>query len=138
SLGIFGRPVAVFPPQGLTASDSYFSKADTEGPGRMYVGVMSQNHTPSSALVHTAAVLLQGPVQLNLQGSDLDGYWTLVIYHNSLRELGKTVTFARDDIPARVEIVAVDEKRRRRLRDTDVVELTSNIPSSSIPAILSR
>ena len=48
------------------------------------------------------------------------------------------MTYARDDIPARVAVTAVDEARRRDLSDDVVVELTGNVPSSSIPAILGR
>ena len=35
-----------------------------------------------------------------------DDFWTLVAYHNSRRELGKTQTLARDDIPARIQQIA--------------------------------
>jgi hypothetical protein len=136
--GVFGRPVSLFPPAGLTASDSYFARENLETPGRLYVGVMSQSHTPSTSLIHLSAALAQAPVELDLAGPPLDAYWTQVIYHNSLRELGKTVTYARDDIPARVSVIAVDEARRRDLSDDVVVELTGNVPSSSIPGILGR
>jgi hypothetical protein len=138
TMGLFGREVSVFPPPGIHASDSYFARTDSSKPGRLYVGIMSQNHTPSSALVHTAAVLSQAVSELHLGGAERDAYWTQVIYHNSLRELGKTVTFARDDIPARVEVIQPDPTRRRKLEDAEVVELTSNVHSTQIPAILSR
>jgi hypothetical protein len=136
--GLFGREVSVFPPSGTDASDSYFARIDPSALGRLYIGVMSQNHTPSSALVHTAAVLAQAVAELQLEGLERDAYWTQVIYHNSLRELGKTVTFARDDIPARVEVIQPDPERRRRLKDAELVELTSNVHSKQIPAILAR
>jgi hypothetical protein len=136
--GLFGREVSVFPPPGVDAGDSYFARTDDSAPGRLYVGIMSQNHTPSSAVVHTAAVLAQAVSELELEGPSRDAYWTQVIYHNSLRELGKTVTFARDDIPARIEVIQPDPARRRELKDDDVVELTSNVHSTQIPAILAR
>ena len=135
---MFGRSVALFPPAGLDEDDSYFSQIAPDRPGRIYVGVMSPNHTPSSSLIHTAAALLQGPVELGLSGKDLDAMWTLVVYHNSLRELGKVVTFARDDIPARIQVISPIEDRTRRLNDYEIDELTSNIPSAQIPAILRR
>jgi ATP-dependent helicase YprA (DUF1998 family) len=136
--GLFGREVAVFPPSGTDARDSYFARTDDSAPGRLYIGIMSQNHTPSSALVHTAAVLAQAVEELQLDGPERDAYWTQIIYHNSLRELGKTVTFARDDIPARVEVIQADPGRRRKLNDAEVVELTSNVHSRQIPSILAR
>jgi hypothetical protein len=138
ALGIFGRSVSLFPPAGMDEDDSYFSRVATDRPGRLYVGVMSPNHTPSSSLIHSAAALLQGPNALELSGKDLDAMWTLVVYHNSLRELGKVVTFARDDIPARIQVISEIEDKRRLFSDHQVVELTSNIASAQIPAILRR
>lgn len=138
ALGVFGRDVALFPPAGLVASDSYFARQDNGRPGRVYAGVMSQSHTPSTTIIRVAGHLSQAPVELGLSGDVRDAYWTQVVYNNSLRELGKVVTYARDDIPAWIEVVAEDEARRRRLPDDEVVELTSNVPSRQIPEILTR
>lgn len=132
--GIFDRDVFLFPPSGMSADDSFFVREDPLAPGRRYVGVMAQSHTPTTAAVHTTAALLQAPVDLGLSGSELDAYWTLVAYHNSLRELGKTVTLARDDVPARISVIArMTDKARRLDSDADLIELTSNIPSVQIP-----
>ncbi len=136
--GLFGRPVELFPPAGLDARDSYFAKVDLERPGRLYVGVMAQSHTAPTTMINVAASLLQSPVELGLAGDDLDAYWTLVAYHNSLRELGRTVTQARDDIPKRLEAIARDQSRLRQLDDHTVVELTSNVGGKELPSILAR
>lgn len=138
SLGVFGRHVSLFPPAGIDEEDSYFSRRGPAGDGRLHIGVMSANHTASSSLIHTAAALAQAPLSVGLSGKALDSMWTLVIYHNSLRELGKVLTFARDDIPARIEVIEPDEDRRREVPDDTVEELTSNVSSSRIPAILRR
>lgn len=131
---LFDRDVFLFPPSGMSADDSYFVRSDPSAPGRRYVGVMAQSHTPTTGAVHTMAALLQGPLDLKLSGAGLDTYWTLVCYHNSLRELGKTVTLARDDVPARAAVIAEDTAAIRSLEgDEDLVELTSNVPSSQIP-----
>ncbi|WP_241832218.1 helicase-related protein [Pseudofrankia sp. EUN1h] len=136
--GVFGREVALFPPAGLEADDSYFVRTDHDAPGRLYTGVMPQGHTPLTALVHLAAALLQAPVDLDLTAAGQDAYRTLVAYHNSLRELGKTITLAHDDIPARVKVIARDAENLRKLTDDDVVELTSNVASHKIPEVLER
>ena len=134
--GVFGRSVAVFPPSGLDADDAYFVRFDRDRPGRLYCGVMPQGHTPLTAMVHLSAALLQAPVDLALTPPAEDAYWTLVAYHNSLRELGKSVTLAHDDIPARISVIAETEDGVRRLPDDEILELTSNVPPAEIPGKL--
>lgn len=136
--GVFGREVALFPPAGLEADDSYFVRTDHEAPGRLYAGVMPQGHTPLTALVHLSAALLQAPEEIELTKAGQDAYSTLVAYHNSLRELGKTITLAHDDIPARIKVIAEDKEHIRSLSDDEVVELTSNVASREIPRVLER
>ena len=136
--GLFAREVRVFPPSGLDSSDSYFARVDAEKPGRLYVGLMSQSHTNQTTIVHSAAALLQAASELSLSEEAMDAYWTLVLYHNSLRELGITVTLARDDVPARIKVISSVEEHERRVPDDSVVELTSNVPGTELPSILSR
>ncbi len=128
---LFGREVSTFPPPGLVADDSFFMKLDRESRGRLYLGIMAQGHTPVTANVHTSAALLQAPISADPSGEPGDRFWTLVAYHNSLRELGKTTTLARDDIPSRIEVI--EEVADRRRGDLNVVEITSNVPASQIP-----
>jgi hypothetical protein len=138
TLGVFGREVALFPPAGIDADDSYFVRMVSDRPGRAYAGVMPQGHTPLTALIHLAAAQLQAPVDVELSPDAADAYWTFVAYHNSLRELGKTITLAHDDIPARLKIIARAEDDCRQLEDDEIVELTSNVPAVTIPRILDR
>jgi hypothetical protein len=132
--GLFGRPVDLFPPSGIDADDSYFARVDDESPGRLYVGMMAQGHTSDTAVVHTGAALLQGPVDLGLTDEAQDAYWTVVAYHSSLRELGRTVTIARDDIHARLGGLIVDRPKR----EYDVDELSSSVPRAQQPRLLER
>ena len=132
---LYARKCAVFPPSGMTAEDSFFSREELpskERPGRLYIGVMGQYHTPVTSLVHTSAALAQAPIDVPLSTEAKDGYWTQVIFHNSLRELGKTMTMSLDDIPERAAI-ANDKGNSRRLSP---VELSANISSSDIPEVL--
>ncbi len=132
--GLFGRDVHLFPPAGLSANDSYFATADKEHPGRLYVGLMAQGHTSDTAVVHSGAALLQAPVDLGLTGPAKDAYWTVVAYHSSLRELGRTVTIARDDINARLDSLVAGRPRR----NYEVDELSSSVPRSQQPRLLER
>ena len=63
-----------------------------------------------------------------------DTWWTLVAYHNSKRELGKTLSLARDDIPARLR--ALGEKRT--IAGAGVKELSANLKDSEIPEALQQ
>ncbi|MFD9885277.1 helicase-related protein [Streptomyces alboflavus] len=135
---LYGRPAHLFPPAGIRAGHSYFASPDRERPGRLYVGVMAQGHTASTSTVHVGAAALQAPKEICDDDTLRDAYWTAVAYHNSLRELGRTVTIARDDIPARLAHLTKDDARRRELPDDSVVELTSNIPRAAQPRLLER
>lgn len=124
--GLYARSVEVFPPSGLRSDDSYFARSNPGATGRLYVGFMGQGHTGSTSMIRVSAALLQATVELELEKDEIDPYWTLVAYHNSLRELGKTLTFARDDIPARMKVIATDESYVRDIEGDKVRELTSN------------
>ncbi|MEU9589295.1 helicase-related protein [Streptomyces sp. NPDC048219] len=132
---LYGGGVQLFPPAGLDARHSYFAEPDTSRPGRRYLGVMAQGHTAGRAAVATAATLLQGAWELPEEHRD--AYWTLVAYHHSLRELGRTVTAAADDIPA--QLAGLDTGSGvRALPDGQVQELTSNLPRAEQPVLLDR
>ena len=106
-----GRPrVEAFPPAGLDADDNYFSEPDPDAPGRVYLGLMPQAHTPSWAVGQLSTEMLDAPDAVGLAGPAKDAYWTLVVYHNSLRELGRTVTILRDDVPS--NLVRAGGRRR--------------------------
>ncbi|WP_344870402.1 hypothetical protein [Allokutzneria multivorans] len=136
--GVFGREVALFPPAGVDAAHSYFVRTDDDRPGRAYAGVMPQGHTPLTALIHVTAAQLQAPFELDLAPETKDAYSTLVVYHNSLRELGKTINLASDDIPSRLKVIARAQDHVRPISDDNVVELTSNVASAQIPQRLER
>ncbi|MCI0559426.1 MAG: helicase [Chloroflexi bacterium] len=97
------REAALFPPPGLDASDSFFGRyaRDENGnlrPGRLYVGI----HAPGLGSLQTVQVrsftaLLQAP--LLLAEDARDPWWTLLIFFNSLRELGTTLSLFQSDIP---------------------------------------
>jgi hypothetical protein len=133
---LFGRDMQIFPPPGLDAADSFYSRENTDAPGRMYLGVMPSGHTGQTALVQTAAALLQSPVETKQAGGCLDTWWTLPIYHNSRRELGKTMTLARDDIPSRIEVIAADRSKARKCEEVE--ELSANVKGPRIPEVLQK
>lgn len=133
---LFGRDVQVFPPSGTDENDSFFSKEDRSSPGRLYIGIMPSGHSGQTALVHTAAAMLQAPLETAQDGLALDTWWTLPIYHNSRRELGKTMTLAQDDIPARIGIISEGSRNDRKCNVVE--ELSANVKGTHIPEILRK
>lgn len=148
---LYGRKSALFPPQGLRAGESFFAREGLGSAGRTYVGVLA-TAVPShvTAQVRTLATLLQAPALATSGGKVdelIDPYWSLVVYFNSLRELGRASTLVQADI--REYLNAVWDRiglslqlseggadRRRFINNFD--ELTSRMRSSDIPAVLQK
>ena len=136
---LMGRPrVEAFPPAGLDADDNHFSEPDPDAAGRVYLGLMPQAHTPSWAIGQLATEMLDAPDAAGLDGAAKDAYWTLVVYHNSLRELGRTVTILRDDVSSNLARREVAEGRSRIVQPDGVEELNGNVGSADLIALLSR
>lgn len=136
-LKLYGRQGSLFPPAGISAGDSFFSRVTTDSttPGRLYIGAMGQGHTPTfSNVIASSALLAAGGEMQSRAGERVDTWWTVVAYHNSKRELGKTLSLARDDIPGRLD--ALGEKRK--VTASRVSELSANLRDSEIPEALHR
>jgi hypothetical protein len=133
--GLYGRDVALYPPSGLDDDRNFFSQPVASGEGRLYVGLMPQSVSQASAVIAAASPLLELPDALAKSGSTTrDAYWTAVMYHNSLRELGRTGTLVVDDVNARLEARA-DRLGLpyRRVRPDRVLELTSRRGPEELP-----
>ena len=136
--GLMASRVSVFPPTGLDADDSYFAKLDESAPGRVYVGLMPQAFAPAWSIGQAAGRLLVAADAVPLAETERDAYWTLVLYHNSLRELGRTITIVRDDVRMNLDRGSDTEATGRRLSPDGVVELTSNVSSHELVEVLER
>ena len=97
---------------------------------------MNQGHTQDTSLVRLSAALSQSVIDCQLSDEAKDTWWTQIIYHNSRRELGKSMTKSKDDIPKRVRVIMTDEKNMRKL--ANVEELSGSRPASEIPQVLSK
>ncbi|MBD7981565.1 helicase-related protein [Oerskovia merdavium] len=135
--GLYGRPVALYPPSGLDGDKTFFSRPVTTGEGRLYLGLMPQALSQMSATVSASAPLIEIPQILRKHsdsGTNLDAYWTMVMYHNSLRELGRTGTLVVDDVNARLEPRADRLGHElRTVRAGRVLELTSRRGPEELP-----
>ncbi len=142
---LYDRDVSLFPPSGIDIADNFFSKETQNSPGRIYVGILpTAAPSPVTALVRTSGGLLQGikSVQLPTGATeeDRDPWWTLAMYFNSLRELGRAATLVEADIPEYLKVMRrrhdIDFQQLRNLRGP--VELTSRRTAQEIPEILSQ
>lgn len=135
--GLYGRDVALYPPAGLDDDRTFFSRPVTSGDGRLYVGLMPQSLSQVSAVIAAAAPLLEIPqILANVPdtGATRDSYWTAVMYHNSLRELGRTGTLVVDDVNGRLESRSDRlDLPLRKVRADRVLELTSRRGPEELP-----
>ncbi|MGP5653844.1 helicase-related protein [Candidatus Corynebacterium faecigallinarum] len=135
--GLYGRKVALYPPAGIDDDTTFFASPVASGEGRLYVGMMPQSVSQATALVAAASPLLELPGVLfgtDRIGNHKDPYWTFVIYHNSLRELGRTSALLLDDINGRLGTRADRLRLRPRPVHADrVLELTSRRGPEELP-----
>lgn len=135
--GLYGRQVALYPPAGLDGDTTFFASPVASGEGRLYAGMMPQSVSQATALVAAASPLLELPgilVGTDRIGDQVDPYWTFVMYHNSLRELGRTGALLLDDINGRLGTRA-DRLGLglRTVRADRVLELTSRRGPEELP-----
>ena len=144
--GLYGRGVAMFPPQVLDVADTYFSKEvplSQGDPGRRYLGISAQGVRLSTAEIRSAEVLLlAGQLLLDRAGEAADPYMTLVGYFNATRELAGMARYVADDITARVGNPRRESGFPRR-RGTgygglNTTELTSRVSSDQIGTTLDQ
>lgn len=133
--------VALFPPPGLDAGDSFFARYDKRLPGRMYVGV----HAPSlgsvqTEWVRTFAALLQAP--LAVEDSGRDPWWTLLVFFNSIREMGTAHTLFQSDVPDYLRVIwnrqGTPVEAWRSLTASRVFELTGGLQSGEVADAISK
>ncbi len=144
---LYGREnVVLFPPSGLDAGDSFFARyardQETGGllPGKMYVGV----HAPGlgslqTVQVRTFTALVQAPLGIEDRQYQ-DPWWTLLLFFNSLRELGTTLSLFQSDIPDYLKVVSqrfgIGFRKLRQLRR--VFELTGRLRSDEVPQAIAN
>ncbi|MDR0989952.1 MAG: DISARM system helicase DrmA [Propionibacteriaceae bacterium] len=149
---LYGRDIAVFPPQVLDVSDTFFSKEITvskENPGRRYIGLSTTGVRLTTAEIQVAQTVLSA-AQLLLDESyqrdsshdatEADPYMTLVSYFSATRELAGMARYVQDDIQNGLSKSRPSSKLPVRY-GTDfgainLGELTSRISSSDITQTL--
>lgn len=144
---LYARPFTQFPPQGISAKDSYFAVESTadDRPVRKYFGVMGIGTTATTALIRADAALLYASRYLEKLGFEdkvIDNFWTITGYFNSLRELGGASTQILDDVQSRFSYLAntkfsaMTPNVNGEIKYDNFEELTSRMNNSEITRII--
>lgn len=139
---LFGRTsTAIFPPPGVSRSDSFFAETDTVSPSRLYVGIASPGRGPKLVFLRTLQTLLAGAKALSSGNvpDPADPYLTALCYFNALRELGGARRIVDDEVRAHLGSYGKSRQRNtptgrvfsdRALRE--IQELTSRYSTDQV------
>lgn len=139
---LYNREVVQFPAPGIDAENSFFAKEDSiDYPhgkyGRKYVGIMPSGRTKAMTEIRAMAALLQKAYTMNLPDEIKDKLWTLTVYFNSLKDLGKASTLVDDDVKDFIIRTANRMFTERRLI-VHSDELTSRISTTELNETLDK
>lgn len=129
--------VALFPAPGLEQSDSFFARYATRedgslAPGRLYAGVLGPSlGSMQTVQVRSITALLQAP--LALPETERDPWWTVILFFNSLRELGTTLTLLQSDIPDYQKTLVIRNGDNQWRSFWGIQELTGRAGSDQLP-----
>lgn len=123
---LYARQAAIFPPPGLDADDSYFARtiaSTDEQPGRLYIGYLAPARNRQRCLAPLAAALLAAPEALFDDPSAdrdalLDAWWTLLVYHGSLKGVGVSRNALRE-IEERIDLLHREWQQQQTRSATD-------------------
>lgn len=133
--GLYGRDVCQFPLAVQKANDNFVSYqvSTDEKAGRLYLGICAPGVSGKIQSIQTYAALLT--VTRTLQDENVDPYWTIIGYFNTVKELSGMLTTFKDEVPIRLDVLDPDQKFSHELH---VEELTSRKKAKEIPEILDQ
>jgi hypothetical protein len=136
--------VQLFPSPGLLMGDSFFGKyaRDAEGrlrDGRLYLGIHANDYgSVLTTQVRAFSSALFRP--FTFAAARRDPWWSLLVFYNSIRELGGAKTLFDSDIRSRLKFLFNREDftphNRRNLRIVE--ELTSRLSQAEIVDMMDR
>lgn len=140
---LFSKKVSQFPPYGLDISNSFYvrenddeiwSKSDS---GRVYLGIYAPGMGAFTHQVRIYGRLLKIAQDFkDKDGIDINKFWTVVGYYNTIKELGSAIALYKDDLRARIKHISPENNARDIMPDGDSIELSSRIDSTDLPIIL--
>lgn len=141
---LYDRNVNQFPHPGIDAEDSFFAREATvdydKGVfGRKYIGLMPSGKTKAMMEIRSISAMLQRIHGMELDDEIKDKYWTLTVYFNSLKDLGKCSTLVDDDVKDFIKRMAYrlgTSKDARIITNAD--ELTSRVSTTQLNQTLDK
>lgn len=146
--GLYGRTkMAIFPPSGIDADDSFFARyaRDAEGnlaQGQLFVGAIGTSLGSVQDLQsRVAAALLQAPMSLR---EELRDPWTTnLAFFNRIQDIGSSFTLVRINVDAMLSTLwnrkgIVDNEGKRFVNENALMELTSRIDSNRLPSAIEK
>jgi hypothetical protein len=139
---LYDRDVVQFPAPGLNAEDSFFARERAVSLenglfGRRYVGIMPSGKTKAMTEIRVMADLLQTVYTMKLPDGVKDKLWTLTVYFNSLKDLGKASTLVDDDVKDFIKRMSYRLFNRPRLI-VGADELTSRVTTTGLNETLDK
>jgi hypothetical protein len=142
-LALYARTqTQLFPSPGLLMGDSFFGtyarREDGRlSPGRLYLGVHANDYgSVLTTQVRTFSSALFRPHSFD--AARRDAWWSLLVFYNSIRELGGAKTLFDSDIRSRLKFIFNREnfapQNRRNLRIVE--ELTSRLSQPEIVGMM--
>ncbi len=142
---LYARPqTQLFPSPGLLMGDSFFGKyaRGQDGrllPGRLYLGIHANDYgSVLTTQVRTFSSALFRPQ--SFPPNSRDAWWSLLVFYNSIRELGGAKTLFDSDIRSRLKFIFNRENftslDRRNLKIVE--ELTSRLSQAEIVAMMDQ
>ncbi len=151
----------IFPPQGFEFGESFFAKSlplSEENPGKLHIGVCSTTTSRYNVGIRIAASITRkirhirenknsfyfNNEKFDFSDDDLDPYYTLVNYYNTIKNLGASVRMYDDTLPHYINSIIDSEKIFQRENNAKKVaseilqkeELTGRVLATEIPKIL--
>ena len=139
---LYNRNVVQFPAPGLDAADSFFAREDeidySKGAfGRKYVGLLPSGQSKAMMEVRAMAAMLQIIMSMELTDEVKDKLWTLTVYFNSLKDLGKASSLVDDDVKDFIIRKANRMFTKRRII-VNSDELTSRVSTTRLNETLDK
>ena len=125
----------IFPPQGFNFGNNFFAEEINaeDTPGKLFLGIYSTPRSGLTMLERISAIILRKVRHLEeeklFSKEDLDPYYTLVSYFNTIREMGNAFKMYEDSVPSSMQRI----HNNVELRNADEMSETSDSSSKTEP-----